>query len=274
MSYLIQVESLLGLMLLAFVPLIWLGRKRLANAIGTLRAGAAVTIRSLLIVALCEPLWVVVNKQLSVLFVVDRSASISNEQLARATTLIAEQLQARKRQTSKDRVGVIGFGQAPAVELPVDSFGLDWQGDFGTTVDREQTDIHSAIKLAGAIMPSEGSRRIVVVSDGAETIGRAAESATWLTEQGIGIDAVVVSDDRLNDVAIEKVDLPARARPSSPFDIRVVIRFASSQPNETTCWCSKCVKLVSPFRAWRSVMMPIKIYLLRWPVPAVDSFTR
>ncbi len=210
MPYLIRVENLLGLGLLAFLPVLWLAYRHLVNALGRSRAGLAIVLRSLLvlllIVAICEPFWVMVNKHLSVLLVVDRSASVSNERFEQATALLAGHLEDHKRQRGEDRVGVIGFAQTLVVEVPVDAFGMDWQGDFGTSVNRDQTDIHSAMKLAGAIMPTEGARRIVVVSDGAETVGQAAEAASGLSEQGIEIDAIAISDDRLRDVLLEKVE--------------------------------------------------------------------
>src|SRR6478752_1298004 len=58
-------------------------------------------------------------------------------------------------------------------------------------VPSSATDLSRAIDSAMALLPSEGQRRLLVLSDGNETRGDTARRIPWLRAEGVRVDAAV-----------------------------------------------------------------------------------
>ena len=132
-----------------------------------------------------------------------------------------------------DAVGVIVFGREAAFEVPPLSAEPRLQASFETFVDAQATNLAEALRLAQAAFPPDSAKRIVIISDGNENIGRAYEAARGLAEDGIGIDVVPIARQPRNEVSVEKVVVPSHVRQGVPFDVRVVLnarRATSEQP--------------------------------------------
>ncbi len=87
----------------------------------------------------------------------------------------------------------------------------------------DATNLESALKLAQASFPEDAAKRIVVITDGIETLGSAAPIAKSLSEAGIGIDVVPISLAAKSEILVEKVDLPTNIRQGQPFETRIVV---------------------------------------------------
>jgi uncharacterized membrane protein len=181
----------------------------------------------LLVAAAAQPIVVRSVTDRSVMFLLDRSASISaaarDDQLAFVAAALDEA-------GTEVRTAVAVFG----ADLKLDSsFTLD-RGSIAvqTTVDEAATDLATALRGAAALMPSEGSRRVVVLTDMVTTTGDARAAARELADQGIAVDVIVLSSNRSLDALVESVRLPAAARLGDSVPVGVVVRSNLAGPAE------------------------------------------
>jgi len=136
----------------------------------------AVIVRSigigLLVLALAQPLLVRTSRARSVVFLLDRSASITDEARVVQESYVRE---AAGAAGPTDRTAVAVFGRDVRLDEALSSVT-----DFvtvRTVVDQSATDLASALRASAAVMPTEGSRRIVVLTDAVETL--VPRPASW-----------------------------------------------------------------------------------------------
>lgn len=216
---------------LAVAPLLWyLGRNSLAG-LGPVRRLLALTLRIaavvLLVCSIAEVQWVRTSNRLTVIYLLDQSLSIPPPRRAAMVEYVNAAISQHRQRD--DKAGVIVFGREAAVEIPPLDAAVPLDPHIESVLDREHTHIASALKLALASFPEDSSRRIVVISDGNETIGDALEQARRATEGGVGIDVVPVVYRSTGEVAVEKITLPADVRKGTPFDLRIVLNNLRSQ---------------------------------------------
>ena len=183
---------------------------------------------------------------MTVIFIVDRSASIPEEfeegksgdqidrRAARIRTFINEAVQKRGAGRERDRAGLIIFGRKPRLELPPSDaphFNLVNLPELPSPSDREYTDIAASLKLALASFPEDTGKRIVLISDGNENLGNAEEQARLAAGVGVEIDVVPVAAGQRNEneVLVERVEAPPLTEQGSNIPIRVLVR--SFNPN-------------------------------------------
>lgn len=150
--------------------------------------------------------------------VLDRSASMGRG--ARGLEHLAALAGARR---DDDRLGVVVFGAAPAVErrlgtevaLPA----------ITSTVEPGGTNIEAALRIARTTMPPQGSRRIVLLSDGQQTAGDALREARRAFLEGIRIDVAlptwVSAEGRAMNVT--RVTAPPWVRAGEPFELTAIV---------------------------------------------------
>ncbi|HEY0735513.1 MAG TPA: VWA domain-containing protein [Herpetosiphonaceae bacterium] len=147
-------------------------------------------------------------EHMTTVFVVDNSDSVSPVTRAKADQYIQAAL---SRMPEGDRGGIVVFGGDAVVERPPSE-----NREFARTTvvpPSDQTDISRALQLALAILPSETRKRIVLLSDGAETRGRALDTATLARTAEVPIETVsLVGPPVAEDVALEALEAPATAR--------------------------------------------------------------
>lgn len=131
-------------------------------------------ILALLILSLAGTQLVRAVDELAVIFLVDASDSMGNENAVTAERFVRESVAAMG---PDDRAGVILFGGNALVEQPLR--GSEWAGDlppFTSQPQRIATDLAEAIRLSLALLPPDAARRLVILSDGATTTGDTAEA--------------------------------------------------------------------------------------------------
>lgn len=136
---------------------------------------------------------------------------------------------ATQGRTADDLLGIVAFDRrAIAISTPsradVLSRPLEPWGQEGT-------DIESALRLAGTIVPPDATGRLVLFSDGNQTIGNAAQaaaslgtSARGLNTSGLAIDVVPITYRIEREVVLESLDAPPRASAESTITLRAVLR--------------------------------------------------
>ena len=99
-------------------------------------------------------------------------------------------------------------------------------------VDRENTDLGAAVKLALATFPEDTARRIVVLSDGNENRGNLFEQALTAKSLGVQVDVLPIEYFYDREVLVEKVSIPPDVKKGETVNINVVIR--ASEPTRGT----------------------------------------
>ena len=172
---------------------------------------------ALLALALSGPSVRVAVPGASVVFAVDRSLSITPDE-QRAETAVVREALARMR--SGDRAGVVTFAGRAALRRPVEAHPA--VEDPGPAVDPDATDIGGAIDLAVRMLPPEGVRRVVVLSDGAENRGDAVAAARAARQAGVVLDAVPLVSGPPDEVLVEEVTAPQDVHVGEVYEVRVV----------------------------------------------------
>jgi Mg-chelatase subunit ChlD len=164
------------------------------------------------------------HSPLTVMFVVDRSHSMSTAQVDVQNRL--KSLAARLGRD--DQAGVILFGARPVIERGIGS-PANVGGQIAATVPGAATDLEAALGLARSTLPPDGSRRIVVLSDGHETHGSAGREASRAAAEGIAIDAAIPQVTASPQLLVSRLAAPTHAAVDEPF---AVTAFAEGPPGQ------------------------------------------
>ncbi|MFN9853349.1 MAG: VWA domain-containing protein, partial [Planctomycetota bacterium] len=218
------------LVLLVLIPIAWWIGMRSLSGLGPVRRALALVLRSLVlllvIAALAGVQWIWTSERQTVIYLLDQSDSIP---LAKRQLMLRYAIESVKkfRRTSNnrnDRAGLIIFGREASIEIPPLDENLppltQPESYLGKT---DATNIEGALKLAAASFLEDSAKRIVILTDGNQTLGSAETTAKRLAETGIGIDVVPVRLDTSTEVLVEKVDVPGYVRQGQTVEARVVI---------------------------------------------------
>lgn len=226
--------SACGWGLVGVLPLlgVWLASYRLGRGVVPTRWLVADRLRTvvamLLALAAAELQLVKISEKLTVIYLLDGSASIPAER--RATMVEYVNRSILKHRQRDDNVGVIVFGRDAAIEIPPFDDDIQIGSQFESPLNPEFTNLAAALKLAQASFPEDAAKRIVIVSDGNENLGNAREQAQAAADSGIGIDVVPVEYQIQGEVLVERVTLPPNVRQGQPFELRVVLNNTSPLP--------------------------------------------
>ena len=197
-------------LLLWIVPaalFVWAVQRRSMHPMSQRRRRALLWVRCLalflLLLALAAPARPVTTRTESIVFVLDHSQSLGAEGVQAATTRLNALLADLPRET---RVGILSAGRTTQVLRPM---GLD-HGPLHADPqlaerDGQQTDLAGALALAGGLFPAGTARRIVLFSDGLQTVGDAEEAARELALQGVRVDAVPVHGPTRPDARVVRL---------------------------------------------------------------------
>ena len=206
------------LLLLSFVPLAWATlRWRVERRRGALVLKALTFLAILL--ALSEPRLDVPSSRMAVAVLVDTSASVSSQDLARASQLAEAIEQARGRHWTR----VIPFARATRDTTPSERGG-SWRLLHTVGEDSRATNLEAAIREGLAAMPSGMIPRLVLLSDGKETQGSAARAAWQAQQLGIPIDTFLLRGRPRPALSLESVGLPSLAFTGERFALDLVIQ--------------------------------------------------
>jgi Mg-chelatase subunit ChlD len=221
----VAVDSFWFLGLLALAPLLWCFCFRSLAGLGRVRRLAVLLLRTavlvLLIMATAEVQWVRTNDRLTVIYLLDQSASIPPEHRHSMIDYVNEAV--RRHREGSDRAGVIVFGREANIEAPPFDAGVHVSHTIESRLDSEYTNLAGAVKLAQASFPADSARRIVVISDGNENIGSVQEQVEIARAAGISFDVFPITYPTRTDVAVEKLTVPTDIRKGQAFDMRVVL---------------------------------------------------
>lgn len=210
--------------LLILIPLGYYTYRMAARSLADMsrfRSRFALVLRSLILISLVFALagarTVQTVSQRCVVFVLDISDSIPKEKQQAALGYMNTAL---KQLKTENLVGVIAFGSDASVELsPSNVPKVD---KIYSIPDTGNTDISQALGLALALFPEKTAKKIVLLSDGNETRGKAIEQAMLIGSNDVSVDVVPLTNELPHEVLLDKMVCPSSVKVGEPFDLRAV----------------------------------------------------
>ncbi len=208
-------------LLLLFVPLAWLARHSLAG-LSPSRRHWALAIRAagllLLIAALSGLQLVRAAKGTSVVYVLDRSESVADEQRQEALEFVRR---AGQTMAADDSAGVVVTARRALVEqTPVARLELE---HVASQPEPSFTDLSAGLRLGLAIARPTARRRLVLLTDGHENLGDALREARLADALEVPIDTVPLRPQAHSEVVAQRLVLPGEARRGDTVEPRVVV---------------------------------------------------
>lgn len=192
---------------------------------GPTRAGAVVRalVAALLVVAAAAPYLETSERGRDLIVVVDRSRSmpVDSDQAALETLTLAQ-----RSGRDGDRIGVVAFGANAAIEAAPREGG--WADGFSRVLDRDGSDLATALDTALAMLPAERPGSILLLSDG-ESNGRdplAVARAAFA--RGVRVDVKPLLRADAPDIAVEGLDAPTTVGVAEPFQLHAWVRAAQA----------------------------------------------
>lgn len=215
-------------LLLLIIPIAWTGLRWLST-MSPARRVSAVLARSalLLLIALALSGASIVGRsdRLALVVAVDVSGSVATRSDDADAPLTAVRAAIERLDLSRgadDLLGVVLFdGRATALATPTLGKLGERSWDLAPA---DGTNIESALRLAGALIPPDADGRILLATDGNQTSGDAVAAAADLGARAIPVDVVPLAPPAGGETLIERVDVPPRAASGSTIAARVHIR--------------------------------------------------
>lgn len=209
--------------LLIVTPWIWwmqaAGHSGLAKRRGDIAAFIRLMIVGLLVMVLAEPRAVQTSSVISVVYNVDVSDSVNDARKV-ALDVVAD---SAAQKPATDEAGLVVFGRTPAVEYPPrESF--PFEKFLNSQVRQDATNLQQTLSLSAAMLPEENNGRIVLISDGTETIGELNKALTELKTRGIPVDVLPVDIGTVKEeVFLERLDLPRYVKEDETYEAATVL---------------------------------------------------
>ena len=210
-------------LLLVVTPWIWwmqaAGHSGLAARRGQIAGFVRLIIAGLLIMVIAEPRAVQTSSVLSVIYNVDISDSVND---ARKLALNVVAASAASKPPT-DEAGLVVFGRTPAVEYPPRT-SFPFEKFLNSQVRADATNLQQALSLSAAMLPEENNGRIVLISDGTETIGELKKSIRELKARDIPVDVLPIDVKKVKDeVFLERLDLPQYVKKGETYDAATIL---------------------------------------------------
>jgi len=218
----------LALLLLVVLPLVWFigwprQRFRFKRDVASLCLRTAIVV--LLVLALAGSRWVRAADRLAVVFLLDTSDSVGTQAREAGLQYIRDAL---ATMGTDDEAGVVLFGGSALVERPMSS--LRELGALQSAPPSGNTDLEEAIRLALGMFPADAARRIVVLSDGRQTVGSAESAAELAAATGVEISTVPLQPEAAPEVQVTAVDVPGAINAGQVFDLNLSISSEAATP--------------------------------------------
>ncbi len=210
----------LALLLLLIIPaIVYVGRPRVAFRRG--RDIASLIIRTLilllLILALAGAQSIQAADKLAVVFLVDASDSVAAQDAQ-----VAYMRDAIAAMRPEDEAAIVVFGANALVERPMSS--VREVAPIRSTPITGNTDLQEAISLGLALFPSDAAKRMVILSDGLQTVGDAEVAARRAASTDVEISYVEYEREFGAEVLVSDVRVPAAVGAGQQFDLSLTVR--------------------------------------------------
>jgi len=219
------------LLLAAVVPAFFVLRVLSLTDLSILQQVVQATLRSLVVIAvafaLARPSWITEQSKVSTVVLVDVSDSVSAKQLDAARAYVDEVAAAR----GEGNLQLITFAEKPRVARASSGAALS------TAIARHTgagagTDTQAAMQLAYGLFPDGHLPRIVIVSDGNQTVGDVATEAYRAKELGVKVSWRTFDQDKTSEIRVAGVIVPDEVKVGQPFEVTAEVW--STEPQTAT----------------------------------------
>ena len=209
------------LLLLAPLFFLWLHRtpRRLTPLRRRFLVGLRLLALLLLVVGLARLALTQPYQQVNVVFALDMSHSVGPGVRERALDFIRAVNGAKRAQ---DGAGLVVFGADAYLEQEVvRRFTLS---DIASEVDGSATNVARALQVSATSFPTEGEKRLVLLTDGNENVASAAEDALIARSLGVSVFPVPLGQERqAPEVRVENLIAPKQVRMGTPYHVEAVV---------------------------------------------------
>lgn len=214
------------LLLLALPAIGWLGWKnrnpaRLWRDLGSIALRLLIALS--IVLALAGAGLVRSSGGLDVVFLLDASDSVGQEERDRALAFVREALASMP---PGDRAGVVLFGEDALVERPVvPDMALPDPASVPLT---SQTDVAGAIRLGMALFPGDAARRLVLLSDGQANLGDARSAVQLAAAGDAQLQVVALSPQTGQEARLESLGAPDTLHQGERFDLGLQVHSSAA----------------------------------------------
>jgi Ca-activated chloride channel family protein len=193
--------------------------RRLSPRRRRLLIGVRIIVLALMVAGLVRLSLTQVSQRANVVFLLDMSHSVAAAARQQALDFVRAISQSKHPQ---DGIGLVVFGADAVVEQGVSQqFVLS---EVTSQVEGTSTNIARAIQVGIASFPSDGARRLVLLSDGNENVGSAAEAALIARSLGVQIFALPLGRPAHEpEVRVDKLMVPAQVKGGMPYRVEAIV---------------------------------------------------
>lgn len=130
-----------------------------------------------------------------IVFLLDQSESVA-DQTNKMLDIIEESI---KVKNTKDEFAIVSFANNTLIEFPFQTSAT--LNALQENTEKGNTNLENAL-ITSASLFEHGTGRVVLFSDGNETIGSSRDILTLLSEQGMEVDIVPLSSEEKDDMAL------------------------------------------------------------------------
>ncbi len=165
------------------------------------------------------------TNEVATVFVLDRSDSVGRSgQTAGLDAVLA----AAEASPGDGKLGVVVSADGSRVEQLL--LGADQSSGQATAeVVGSRSDLSSGLRLAGALLPEDARRRVVVVSDGRATSGDTVAEAEALGQRGIPVEFIPLDRVIQADAAVTSVQTPRAVGEGETITIDTTVESSLAQ---------------------------------------------
>ncbi len=190
------------------------------------------TLRSLVVagfaIALARPSWITEQSKVSTVVLVDVSDSVSDKQLDAAKNYVDKLADASA--AAGGDIQLVTFAEKPlAVHADGDklSAAIKRHADGGAG-----TDTQSAMQLAYGLYPEGYLPRLVIVSDGNQTVGDVAVEAYRAKELGVKVSWRTFDKDKTSEIRVVGLTAPDDLKVGQPYEVTAEV-WSTEKQNAT-----------------------------------------
>lgn len=221
------------LLLFLIVPTFLMARR----SIGGMSRGKATTVFAfrlivivLLATALSHPMWEQRGEGVTTTLIVDVSPSIPNPLKASAEDFLRAASQENRERD--DRLAVITVSdEAYIVAMPDPNSEVN-TGQYPG--DLTATNLAAAVRLGLAIGPADTANRILLASDGNETVDSVLAAAEVARASKVPVDVLLLNYEHENEVIFDHIVMPAQARRGQRIYAKLVLHSQKETPGILT----------------------------------------
>ena len=172
-------------------------------------------------------------RRMTIVVAADRSRSIASDQLAWMRQQVAE---LARVMDPRDRLTVLAFGRDSRLAAPPCDpqtgarLAIRALADHAPGPDPGATDLAASMTAAAGLFPVGAEKRLLILSDGDETAGAAADELPAMAEDGVRIYTAAPPPSASRRVALTGFSAPDAVREQSSFAFDLAIESEASGP--------------------------------------------